>query len=493
MNSSKAYIEKVNKFNVTLIWFFSLLLVLQAFIVTGISRGLMVLAISAATSLIAAVIMLFKVNTKIASIIIPLCPSIAITVLAYIESGYLGIIVAYFVSSCMAALYFNRHLMIVFISISDFVFITLNFILGRPMMGNSFEPKDAIVQLVMLNIGASMLYFLTKWGNEYLESASESEKKSSALLDELQETFNTVEQASLSLNNNLKEFMNYIEGTSQSSDLIVTGMNEMAKGTEEEATSISSTSIMMKVAHEKLHETYQQSMDIETISRDVSNIAQVNREDINMMEENMDTINVAVDRGLQTVVDLGESMSNIRDFLSMITGIAAQTNLLALNAAIEAARAGEAGKGFAVVAEEIRKLSDDSNKTVKEISQIVEVLQEKAVTAVEVVRGGNEAVVEGSNGLVKLNNSIEDMVVSFEKMQISIQDEFKSINESTKLFDKIEANLENSAAIMEEHSATTEEINATMEEQNIKIIEMTNIIKNIEKLSSELTKLAQQG
>ncbi len=94
------------------------------------------------------------------------------------------------------------------------------------------------------------------------------------------------------------------------------------------------------------------------------------------------------------VNQLGNAAAAISKVTEVISEISAQTNLLALNATIEAARAGEAGKGFAVVANEIKALAgqttlatqdikikiadiqDSTSHTIKEISEITEVIDQ---------------------------------------------------------------------------------------------------------------------
>lgn len=73
---------------------------------------------------------------------------------------------------------------------------------------------------------------------------------------------------------------------------------------------------------------------------------------------------VAVEGVDATTVQIDKMMAAIED-------VSFRTNLLALNAAVEAARAGEKGAGFAVVAEEVRTLAQTTQKTAKEIRQLV--------------------------------------------------------------------------------------------------------------------------
>jgi len=115
---------------------------------------------------------------------------------------------------------------------------------------------------------------------------------------------------------------------------------------------------------------------------------------------------------LQEIGALANVTQELKKMADDVGGIAGQTNLLALNAAIEAARAGEHGRGFAVVATEVRKLSNLSGETGKQIGE--------TITSV------NQAISMTLEISTKLAQRETDMLSDFEQMIGGILDRFRS-------------------------------------------------------------------
>lgn len=107
-------------------------------------------------------------------------------------------------------------------------------------------------------------------------------------------------------------------------------------------------------------------------------------------------------------------IEGLKEITTVIRDISEQTNLLALNAAIEAARAGEHGRGFAVVAEEVRKLSDRTNKAINEVDSSISILIQSVGDATQQINNNKEVV----ETLVVYGDEIKE---DFSNMGVSIQ------------------------------------------------------------------------
>lgn len=232
------------------------------------------------------------------------------------------------------------------------------------------------------------------------------------------------------------------------------------------------------ILHDK---TYSSTRMTTQINNQVENVASLINEVVQLVSESVEHTDTSskeladVVESTKTMAELSGEVDNIlREFqqefskvkteTGTIGEINSQTNLLALNASIEAARAGEAGKGFAVVADEIRNLSteteessdrimtalghleDTSNRMLKSITTILELIQTTQTKVVQVNDsvsgiakdstqiGEHIGVVDSAMQEVESSNrNMVDNMHEIENVMKDITDCIGNADESTKI------------------------------------------------------------
>ncbi|WP_368240465.1 heme NO-binding domain-containing protein [Clostridium paraputrificum] len=182
--------------------------------------------------------------------------------------------------------------------------------------------------------------------------------------------------------------------------------------------------------------------------------------------------------------DLEKRANDITKIVSIVAGIAEKTNLLALNASIEAARAGEQGKGFSVVAESIKKLSEQSKESVKEINTNLVHFKGNIESLVEQIENQYFILEKETLNLQDVENLSFDANKSINYIASSMINTINDLNEQSKSIESLSNNIKNLSSIAEENSAYSEEGSASVTQYTQEINNLTENISNFEKIAN---------
>ena len=189
---------------------------------------------------------------------------------------------------------------------------------------------------------------------------------------------------------------------------------------------------------------------------------------------------------VKMVAELERQASNIGDIVKAVARIADQTNLLALNAAIEAARAGQHGKGFAVVADEVRTLAETSEKSAKQIQDLVGQIQGEVKTIASGINEAAESIqVEVDKSAVilqqldRIRKDSADIVAGAIEIASSAQQSTVAAQQALKGAEQV-------AAAATEQSSASEEAAKTVEEQSAALQECEQTASNLSEIADDL-------
>lgn len=482
----ESYIIKAHKFNAFIMWVFSTVLTITAFFNGGVKKAIAAGVVTYVTSLIATGIAYLKMNNFVKSLIMPLLPATGTLIYSISQGGVARMFTAYLVCVCLAAVYFNKKVILVFCSIVSAMLVGLYIISPTSLLGEYSSFGEFIPRFGMYICGSFSLYYLASEGGKHLTHAIKEGEKAAELNKNLSNIISQVNITTESLFENVSKCNDSILENQEGVTNVARTIQEISKAVEDSAVAVNNVSSYVTDSTRIINETYSISKEVEKEFGLTYKTILVGTQEADEMMQHLAVMKDSIQSAVSAVTEMQEKMDLIGYFLETITSIAASTNMLALNATIEAARAGEAGKGFSVVAEEIRKLAEQSSNAANDIQKITTELQHTTLNAIEEVQKGNVSVEEGSVKITDVMKILGDVNNSIESVNKKLYTEYEMMDRIAERFNNMMGQLETLAAASEENSASTQEALALTMVQNEAINNTVEMIKEIKELGQIL-------
>jgi methyl-accepting chemotaxis protein len=273
------------------------------------------------------------------------------------------------------------------------------------------------------------------------------------------------------------------EAVEQSQNITKT-ITEISKGADISVGAMQETVNSVENVLQMANEVQEKARKSEELSRDMVDVLNRNKQVIHSLVNDVQEMKNSSRESLESVTRLEKHANEVEEIISFVGKIAGQTNLLALNASIEAARAGEQGRGFTVVAGEVRQLSDQSKQAVEGISTLIQNIQlEVKNVANQITKQvglADEEVKKGSEtnkAISMMSQSIDEVVLVINYIVELVEKQFHHIDQTANQSHEV-------TAIAEEASVSASEVASAAEKQTI-------VIKEVNKLGSELVMQAE--
>jgi len=312
---------------------------------------------------------------------------------------------------------------------------------------------------------------------KYTESEDEIGEMSRSIMhmqDSLRELLSNVKSSSDTLDGSSQALLTITRESSEAIGCVARAMEEVASSSMDQAKNSDIITGMAYELGDKIARADALASDMIDLSKKTSALGQKGMHIVDELDCKMaETVRGSKEINCE-INDMYNYLKNIEQTVILIDKIANQTNLLSLNASIEAARAGEMGMGFAIVADEIRKLSEETEKAAKDINEMVDTIENKAQSVVSTMEGVESIVAQQGEAVDSTKEVFTDTAKLISMVVASVEqvkEHTKDVNENKE---KIIAAIDEISSLIQETTAATEETSASMEEQAAAMEEVEN-------------------
>ncbi len=240
---------------------------------------------------------------------------------------------------------------------------------------------------------------------------------------------------------------------------IAASNRDLSSRTEEQASALQRTAASM----EQISTTVKQSADN---AQQATHLAL-------MATQAADRGGAVVGEVVATMDDILSSSKRIGEIVGVIDSIAFQTNILALNAAVEAARAGEGGRGFAVVAGEVRNLAQRCAQAAREIKNMIS-------ESVQKVDGGSRLVNQAGTSMEEIVAQVKRVNALIGEISATAVEQSQGILQVTDAVTKMDRVTQQNSALVEQSAAAADSLRG----ESTKLADAASVFKIPQKAHS---------
>ncbi|NTV90202.1 MAG: hypothetical protein HGA22_07550, partial [Clostridiales bacterium] len=382
----------------------------------------------------------------------------------------IGIYLTYLFPCILSCLYYDKKL-----SFTAFILGIISLGISRYFRLQSINELDTYIPLVLgfvIEFFTMFLLFNLLMGrlNKMFSSLADSEQQKQ-ILDTLASVSEKSRDSSESLFEAVNQFASAIDQTTKANTQIAANAISAVGSCKDNLNYVRASSEAILDISRDLSDVSVKASEMAGVFRSSYAATRQSKEYMDVTIEDMGIIEKTTLDTRQVMTSLIGTANQINSILEMINSIASQTNLLALNASIESARAGEAGRGFAVVAEEIRKLAEQTGGATKNISALVNDLQEKTKSVYETVDTGTntiktsiQSVRQTADKFDELNRLQETLKTKVGEIEAASLNSTSNSRQLTEVISKISGHVESSLDEIQSIAGATQQQAAVMQE-----------------------------